>query len=84
MFTILDAQPLAPNVMRLKVEAPLVARKRQAGQFVIVRVTETGERIPLTICDASRREGTITLVVLAVGKKQVMRKKRHAWKSSFR
>jgi len=68
MFTILDAQPLAPNVMRLKVEAPLVARKRQAGQFVIVRVTETGERIPLTICDASRREGTITLVVLAVGK----------------
>jgi ferredoxin--NADP+ reductase len=63
---IIDAQRLGPTLTRLVVEAPLVARKRQAGHFVIVRLDETGERIPLTIVDSA--EGTITLIVQAVGK----------------
>ena len=50
------------------VEAPLVARKREAGHFVIVRVAEGGERIPLTIVDGDAAAGTITLIVQAVGK----------------
>ena len=52
MFRILDAHFLAPDVKRFRIEAPLIARKRQAGQFVIVRVHERGERIPLTIADS--------------------------------
>ena len=52
MFPIVHAVRLAPTLTRFVVKAPLVARKRQAGHFVIVRVVETGERIPLTIVDA--------------------------------
>lgn len=68
MFPILEAERLAPTITRFVVGAPLVARKREAGHFVIVRVDETGERIPLTICDAQPERGTITLIVQAVGK----------------
>jgi ferredoxin--NADP+ reductase len=68
MFGILEATPLGPTITRYRVEAPLVARKRQAGQFVIVRVAEGGERIPLTIVDGDPGTGAITLVVQAVGK----------------
>jgi ferredoxin--NADP+ reductase len=68
MFPILTSQALAPGLTRLVVDAPLVARRRQAGQFVIVRADEDGERIPLTIVDASEAAGTITLTVQAVGK----------------
>jgi ferredoxin--NADP+ reductase len=68
MYPILTSEPLAPGLTRLVVEAPLVARRRQAGQFVIVRADEDGERIPLTIVDASEAAGTITLIVQAVGK----------------
>jgi len=68
MFGILESRVLAPGVTRFEVEAPLVARKRQAGQFVIVRVAATGERIPLTIVDADPARGSITLVVQAVGR----------------
>jgi ferredoxin--NADP+ reductase len=59
---------LAPSVACLEVEAPLTARKRQAGQFVILRVTEEGERIPITIAGSNPEAGTITLVVQQVGK----------------
>ena len=68
MYPILTSEPLAQGLTRLVVEAPLVARRRQPGQFVIVRAAEDGERIPLTIVDASEAAGTVTLIVQAVGK----------------
>jgi ferredoxin--NADP+ reductase len=68
VYRIVAAESLAPTIVRFVVEAPFVARKRQAGNFVIVRVVETGERIPLTIVESDPRKGTITLIVQAVGK----------------
>ena len=67
MFQVLSAQEIAPSVHRLVVAAPRVAAARQAGQFVIVRAAEGAERIPLTIADANAADGTITLIVQAVG-----------------
>ncbi len=67
MFKVLQNEELAPDVHRLVVEAPLVAAAREPGQFVIVRPEEGAERIPLTIAHAEREQGTITLVVQAVG-----------------
>ena len=68
MFPILEAEFLAPEIKRFVIEAPRIARKRQAGQFVIVRVHPRGERIPLTIADGDAAAGTITLIVQGVGK----------------
>jgi ferredoxin--NADP+ reductase len=68
MNLIVEARTLAPEVKYFRVEAPKVARKRRAGQFVIVRVAETGERIPLTIADADPEAGWIALIVQGVGK----------------
>lgn len=68
MFKILEAQFLAPGIKRFVIEAPRIARKHQAGQFVIVRLYERGERIPLTIERADVERGTISLVVQSVGK----------------
>ncbi len=68
MFPIVEARFLAPDVKLLRIEAPRVARKRQAGQFVILRVHERGERIPITIADSSAERGDITIVVQGVGK----------------
>jgi ferredoxin--NADP+ reductase len=68
MFRIVQAEFLAPDVKRFVVEAPRVARKRQAGQFVLVRVYARGERIPLTIADGDPERGTITLIVQGIGK----------------
>jgi ferredoxin--NADP+ reductase len=68
MHTILAKAILAPDVVRFWIEAPAIAKKRRAGQFVIVRVDEFGERIPLTIADADAQQGAISLVVQAVGK----------------
>jgi ferredoxin--NADP+ reductase len=68
MFPILKTEALSPTIRRFVVKAPLVARKREAGHFVIIRVCEGGERIPLTIVDSDPAEGTITLIVQAVGK----------------
>jgi len=68
MNRILEARILAPDVKYFRIEAPKVARKRRAGQFVIVRVAEDGERIPLTIADAGADEGWIALIVQDVGK----------------
>jgi len=68
MFAILEARFLAPDVKLFRIEAPRVARKRQAGQFVILRVHERGERIPITIADSDPVRGSITIVVQGIGK----------------
>jgi ferredoxin--NADP+ reductase len=64
---IIESQWLAPQVRRLRVEAPHVTRRCGPGQFVIVRVSPGGERIPLTIADADREAGAVVLIVQAVG-----------------
>jgi ferredoxin--NADP+ reductase len=68
MPRILKKRFLGPNLVELEVEAPLVAAKAQPGQFVIVRLHEKGERIPLTLADWDREKGTIVLVAQMVGK----------------
>jgi ferredoxin--NADP+ reductase len=68
MFRILESEFLAPDIKRFVIEAPRVACKRRAGQFVIVRVYDHGERIPLTIADGNPERGTITLIVQGIGK----------------
>ena len=68
MFRILDTKQLASDVKWFRIEAPLVAKHRQPGQFVIIRVVENGERIPLTMADADSKSGTIELIVKAIGK----------------
>lgn len=67
MFKIVDKEHFSENVVRLEVEAPMIARSRRPGHFVIVRTGEGGERIPLTIADADVERGTITLVIQAIG-----------------
>ena len=67
MNKILEKTHFSEKVVRLVVEAPLIARSRKPGHFVIVICNERGERIPLTIADADVRQGTITLIVQAVG-----------------
>ena len=68
MNKIVEKRHFSEKVVELIVEAPLIARSRRAGHFVIVRADEHGERIPLTIADADKDKGTITRVVQAVGK----------------
>ncbi len=68
MFLIHEAHFLAPDVKLFRIEAPRIARRRLAGQFVIVRVHDHGERIPLTIADSDTARGTITIIVQGVGK----------------
>lgn len=68
MFDILEARPLARGIKLFVIRAARIARKQRPGQFVIVRLDETGERIPLTIADADLKAGTITIVVQAIGK----------------
>jgi NAD(P)H-flavin reductase len=67
MNKIVSKEFLSPNVVKFEVEAPLIAKARKAGHFVIVRVGEKGERIPLTIADANTEKGTITLIVQKIG-----------------
>lgn len=67
MFKIVDKERFSENVVKFVVEAPMIAKSRRPGHFVIVRVGEGGERIPLTIADADVKRGTITLVIQAVG-----------------
>lgn len=67
MNKIVSKEHFSANVVKLEVEAPLIARSRKAGHFVIVKVGEKGERIPLTIAGADTQKGTITLVIQAVG-----------------
>jgi len=68
VYRIIQTETLAPTITKLTVEAPLIARKRKAGNFVIVRPTPTGERIPLTIVDSDPEKGTIVIIVQAIGK----------------
>jgi len=68
MFKILKAALIAPGIKRFLIEAPRIARKHEAGQFVILRLDEHGERIPLTIESADKERGIISIVVQAVGK----------------
>lgn len=67
MFKILSKRVLAPRITEMKVHAPRAAESALPGQFVIVRTDEFGERIPLTICDYDRAEGTVTIVTQAIG-----------------
>jgi len=68
VYRILDKAVLTPVTMLYVIEAPEIARKAEAGQFVILRVDEKGERIPLTIADYDREDGTVTIVVQELGK----------------
>jgi ferredoxin--NADP+ reductase len=72
VYRILAKDILAQDIVRFWIDAPHVARKRRPGQFVIVRLSEEGERIPLTIADADVSTGAIALVVQAVGKTTMM------------
>ena len=67
MFRIVEKRLLAPDIWLMNVEAPRVAKAAQPGQFVIVRGTDDGERIPLTVADYDREQGTISIVIQAVG-----------------
>jgi len=67
MFKIVTKEKLCPVVDFFKIEAPAVAKKAKAGQFVVVRIDEVGERIPLTLADWDAREGTVSLVAMQVG-----------------
>ena len=72
MFEITEKIELAHTVYQYKIKAPLIAKKRKAGQFVVLRLNEAGERIPLTIVDSDDREGTITIIAQEVGKSTAM------------
>ena len=67
MYQILKAEKLADKIYLMDVKAPRVACACEPGEFVIVKMDEEGERIPLTICDFNREEGTITIVFQTVG-----------------
>ena len=67
MNTIVSKQFFSENVAEFVIKAPLIAKSRRAGHFVIVRTDAHGERMPLTIADANPEEGTITLVVQRIG-----------------
>ena len=67
MFRIIRKEELRPTVTLYEIEAPLVAKKAQPGQFIILRVDEQGERIPITINDYDPDKGTVTIIVQTVG-----------------
>ena len=67
MYRILRKECLNPTVTLMEIEAPLVARKAEPGQFIILRVDEDGERIPLTVADFDREKGTVTIIFQIVG-----------------
>ncbi|MBC8535317.1 sulfide/dihydroorotate dehydrogenase-like FAD/NAD-binding protein [Feifania hominis] len=67
MFRIVKKQELNPTVTKMVIEAPLIARKAEPGQFIIFRATEDGERVPLTIADYDREAGTVTIIYQIVG-----------------
>ncbi len=67
MFKIVKKKELNPTVTLMEIEAPLVAKKAEPGQFIILRVDESGERIPLTVADFDRNRGTVTIIFQIVG-----------------
>ncbi|HBH87466.1 MAG TPA: sulfide/dihydroorotate dehydrogenase-like FAD/NAD-binding protein, partial [Syntrophaceae bacterium] len=68
MFKILEKTFLQEIVVKMVIEAPEIARKRKAGQFVVLMIDDKGERIPLTIVDSDSEKGTITIIYQIVGK----------------
>ncbi len=71
MYKILEKRELNEQVTLMKIEAPFVAKKAEPGQFIIFRIDEQGERIPLTIADFDREEGSVTIIYQKVGKSTV-------------
>ncbi|WP_417419342.1 sulfide/dihydroorotate dehydrogenase-like FAD/NAD-binding protein [Hominenteromicrobium sp.] len=67
MYKIVKKQPLNPTVTRMEIEAPLIAKKAKPGQFIILRVDENGERIPLTVAGYDCEKGTVTIIFQIVG-----------------
>ena len=67
MFKIVEKRELNPTVVLMEIEAPLVAKKAEPGQFIILRTDENGERIPLTVADFDRERGTVTIIFQIVG-----------------
>lgn len=67
MYEITEKKVLNPTVIKMNINAPLVAKKAQAGQFIILRVDKDGERIPLTVADYDREKGTVTIIFQKVG-----------------
>ena len=67
MYKILEKKALNPTVTKMVIEAPLVAKKAEPGQFIIFRASEDGERVPLTIADYDRERGTVTIIFQIVG-----------------
>lgn len=67
-YRILRKRDLTPQIFLMEIEALLVAKKAEPGQFIILRIDETGERVPFTIADFDREKGTVTIIVQAVGK----------------
>lgn len=68
MNRILDKQDLSENVVQMVLDAPAIAKKRRAGQFIVLIIDEKGERVPLTIVDSDTAKGTITIIFQVVGK----------------
>ena len=68
MFKVLESSMIVPNMHQLVFEAPAVAKAAQPGQFIIVRAEEDGERIPLSLSDWDADKGTVTAIVMNVGK----------------
>ena len=67
MYKILEKRELNPTVVLMEIDSPLVAKKAEPGQFIILRTDENGERIPLTIADFDRQKGTVTIIFQIVG-----------------
>jgi ferredoxin--NADP+ reductase len=67
MYRIVKKEELNPTVTLMEIDAPLIAKKAQPGQFIILRVDENGERIPLTVADYDREKGTVTIIFQIVG-----------------
>ena len=67
MYRIVDKKVLNPTVVQLQIEAPLVANKAKPGQFIILRVDENGERIPLTVAGVNKNDGTVKIIYQIVG-----------------
>ena len=67
MYTILEKRVLAENIYLMRIHAPRVARAAKPGQFIIVRIDEFGERVPLTISDYDAEQGSVTIVTQALG-----------------
>lgn len=67
-YTIVRKENLCPQIFLMEIDAPLVAKKAEPGQFIILRIDERGERVPFTVADFDREKGSVTIIVQAVGK----------------